>query len=129
MSIQDTPSPSIKEAKKSIQLFNEQLIERSKGETPIEELLESRSDFIDRLLSSAWSDFLGAYSNELSLIATGGYGRAELHPFSDIDLLIIFDEEKLTQYQTNIESFSTFLWDIGLKPGLSVRTLKDCIEQ
>ena len=129
MSIQDTPSPSIKEAKKSIQLFNEQLIERSKGETPIEELLESRSDFIDQLLSSAWSDFLGAYSNELSLIATGGYGRAELHPFSDIDLLIIFDEEKLTQYQTNIESFSTFLWDIGLKPGLSVRTLKDCIEQ
>lgn len=120
---------SISETKALIQQFNHELIQRSDSKETIESLLEARSDFIDRLLSHSWAAFLADQRDELSLVATGGYGRAELHPFSDIDLLIIFDKEKLTQCQGAIESFTTFLWDIGLKPGLSVRTLDDCLEQ
>lgn len=118
--------PSIKAV---IQRFNENLANQSKTDTSIEHLLESRSDFIDHLLTACWDDILGEHSKQLSLVATGGYGRAELHPFSDIDLLIIFNEEELSEYQSNLEQFSTHLWDIGLKPGLSVRTTADCLEQ
>ncbi|PHS71306.1 MAG: [protein-PII] uridylyltransferase [Cycloclasticus sp.] len=120
---------SIVQIKARIQSFNDGLFERAKSNISIEVLLEERSDFIDHLLTSCWSDIIGNYRNELSLVATGGYGRAELHPFSDVDLLIIFDEAKFDQCKPVLESFSTFLWDIGLKPGLSVRTIDDCIEQ
>tara|TARA_R110002074_G_scaffold402342_1_gene608110 strand:- start:49255 stop:51891 length:2637 start_codon:yes stop_codon:yes gene_type:complete len=120
---------NIKEIKSIIKVFNEDLIERSKSDETIEALLKARSDFIDNLLTNCWCDLLAEGADEFSLVATGGYGRAELHPFSDIDLLIIFDEAKLAQYQSSIESFSTFLWDIGIKPGLSVRSIGDCLEQ
>ncbi|ORU93101.1 MAG: bifunctional uridylyltransferase/uridylyl-removing protein [Cycloclasticus sp. symbiont of Bathymodiolus heckerae] len=129
--IPSAPSPmhSIPEIKARIQEFNEDLLERAKSDEIIEVLLEARSDFIDLLLTECWHKILGEHSHKLSLIATGGYGRAELHPFSDIDLLIVFDEKTLDEYKSDLESFSTFLWDIGLKPGLSVRTIDDCFEQ
>lgn len=121
---------NISNIKKRIQQFNDELIERAKADdTVIEELLEKRSDFIDKLLTACWTDILAGFSNDISLVATGGYGRAELHPFSDIDLLIIFDKASFEQCKPSLEIFSTFLWDIGLKPGLSVRTLDDCVEQ
>ena len=119
----------IADIKALIQAFNNELHTRAKSGETVETLLKARSDFIDQLLTNYWNEILGPYSNQLALIATGGYGRAELHPFSDIDLLIIFDESVLDNYKTELESFSTFLWDIGLKPGLSVRTISDCLEQ
>ncbi|MEO1888437.1 MAG: [protein-PII] uridylyltransferase [Cycloclasticus sp.] len=117
------------EIKTLIQTFNEGHLERAKSDVIIEVLLEERSDFIDLLLTNCWADILGEQRNYIALIATGGYGRSELHPFSDIDLLIIFDEHSFEQCKMSLESFSTYLWDIGLKPGLSVRTIEDCIEQ
>ncbi len=124
-----TTSQSIADIKALIRTFNESILERAKSDVTIEALLEERSDFIDHLLTNCWCDILGSHSEKPSLIATGGYGRAELHPFSDIDLLIIFDEAQLEDYKSELESFATFLWDIGLKPGLSVRSIADCIEQ
>ena len=120
---------SINEVKSLIQTFNEELHKRETSEATIEALLEERSDFIDHLLTDCWNDILGDHASDLALVATGGYGRAELHPFSDIDLLIIFDQSKLDASKSALESFSTFLWDIGLKPGLSVRIIADCVEQ
>lgn len=129
MTLTTTSAPSIADIKATIKQFNEQLKARSTSGISIELLLKERSDFIDQLLSHCWVDLLAEQCSQLALIATGGYGRAELHPFSDIDLLIIFDENNLEHCQSAIESFSTFLWDIGLKPGLSVRTIADCLEQ
>ncbi|HIG79363.1 MAG TPA: [protein-PII] uridylyltransferase [Cycloclasticus sp.] len=120
---------NIVEIKALIQTFNKGQLKRAKSNENIEVLLEDRSDFIDHLLSNCWSDILGEHRDDISLVATGGYGRSELHPFSDIDLLIIFNADALEQFKSTLESFSTYLWDIGLKPGLSVRTIDDCIEQ
>ncbi|MEW5009556.1 [protein-PII] uridylyltransferase [Cycloclasticus sp. 46_83_sub15_T18] len=120
---------NIADIKAVIQQFNDELFERSQTGTTIEVLLKERSDFIDQLLSRCWGEFLADQCSQLALVATGGYGRAELHPYSDIDLLIIFDEQQLEHCRSAIESFSTYLWDIGLKPGLSVRTIDDCLEQ
>jgi [protein-PII] uridylyltransferase len=91
-------------------------------------LLKERSDFIDALLGSCWQHFLSRHAPQLSLIAAGGYGRRELFPYSDIDIVILLDSDETAAYQEALANFSTFLWDIGLKPGQSVRTLEECVD-
>ena len=91
-------------------------------------LLKERSDFIDEILSCCWQHFLGKYASKLVLCAVGGYGRRELFPYSDIDIVILLDSDDTSVYSEALANFFTFLWDIGLKPGQSVRTLKQCIE-
>ncbi len=90
------------------------------------ELLHQKSDFMDALLVDIWQHFMGNFSLKFTLIAVGGYGRRELFPFSDVDILILVDHSKEEKYQETLSAFNTFLWDIGLKLGLSVRTLKEC---
>ncbi len=90
-------------------------------------LLKEKSVFIDELLSSTWLHFLGDYADNLCLIAVGGYGRRELFPHSDIDIVIVLDHNNISVYQEMLTNFSTFLWDIGLKPGQSVRTVEECV--
>ena len=91
-------------------------------------LLSHRAGFIDQLLKSCWNHFLGKDRHNASLIATGGYGRGELFPHSDIDILIIVAPENRDHNQDDLARFSRFLWDIGLKPGQSVRSIDDCIQ-
>jgi [protein-PII] uridylyltransferase len=94
----------------------------------VSRLLEEKSDFIDKVLSHCWRHFLGDYAQSLSLIAVGGYGRRELFPYSDIDIVILLDSDDTSPYRESLANFSTFLWDIGLKPGQSVRTIEECIK-
>jgi len=67
--------------------------------------------------------------NELELIAVGGYGRKEMHPYSDIDLLVLLNEEPNIELQTFLEKFLTLLWDLQLKIGHSVRPIDDCLKR
>ena len=91
--------------------------------------LNKRSDDTDDLIHNL------ALSNNLNLIqdfgifSVGGYGRGELHPYSDIDLLLL-SKNKLTKAdQKKIESFISFLWDLGLQVGHSVRTVSQATDQ
>jgi [protein-PII] uridylyltransferase len=93
------------------------------------DLLKENADFIDNLLTSGWQYFLGEHAEKLSLIAVGGYGRRELFPHSDIDIVIVLDDGNIAIYGQMITNFLTFLWDIGLKPGQSVRTVAECIAE
>ena len=90
-------------------------------------LLKEKSDFIDLILSCCWEHFLGAYATQLSLCAVGGYGRRELFPHSDIDIIILLDSSDTGPYQEALSNLFTFLWDIGLKPGHSVRSIDECV--
>ena len=92
----------------------------------IEELIQLRAAFVDKLLGNIW-DNIDWGDGSISLAAVGGYGRGELHPHSDIDLLILVDGDP-AEYQSPIEQFITLLWDIKLDIGHSVRTLADCLE-
>ncbi|MCK5120800.1 MAG: [protein-PII] uridylyltransferase [Methylococcales bacterium] len=92
------------------------------------QLLIENAVFIDHILTLCWNHFLKQYATQLSLVATGGYGRNELFPNSDIDILILLKNPETSTLQDNLSAFSNFLWDIGLKPGQSVRTIAECIQ-
>lgn len=92
----------------------------------IRTLVYERALFIDCILHYAWYQF--DWPAGISLEAVGGYGRGELHPFSDIDLLILHEPEVLPSCRDNIERFLTLLWDIGLEIGHSVRTVRQCVD-
>lgn len=90
----------------------------------IRSLINNRALFIDCMLHYAWHQH--TWREDCGLIAVGGYGRAELHPHSDIDILILFEDDHVESQAANIEAFIMFLWDIGLDIGHSVRTLAQC---
>jgi len=91
------------------------------------ELLRERAALIDDMLRYAWQD-LGLAEEGLALVAVGGYGRGELHPHSDIDLLILRHSPDPDQ-TSGLESFLTLLWDLGLQIGHSVRSVDECVAQ
>lgn len=94
---------------------------------PIHELVQGRARLVDDVLVAAWSLFGLEETPGLALLAVGGYGRGELHPHSDVDLLILSDDEPATEACGRLERFIAFLWDIGLEIGHAVRTLDECV--
>jgi [protein-PII] uridylyltransferase len=94
-------------------------------------ILSAYSWLIDRILTAAWIHLAPQEMKyrRSALIAVGGYGRSELHPYSDIDLLILFRSKPNSMERLFSETYIRFLWDIGLQVGHSVRTLKDCVAQ
>ncbi|KLV08497.1 protein-PII uridylyltransferase [Photobacterium aquae] len=94
---------------------------------PVTTLVEARAGFIDRLLTELWGVFGLDGHPTLSLVAVGGYGRGELHPLSDVDILLL-SQEPLDEATGNLASaFLTQLWDLKLDIGHSVRTIDECI--
>ncbi len=93
----------------------------------VHQLVNERAHFADLILRHAWNRF--EWDADISLIAVGGYGRGELHPHSDIDLLILMRHDKPARYRQSIEDFLTFLWDIQLKIGHSTRSVSQCVDE
>lgn len=101
----------------------------SAGHTPIGDLVAERALLVDEILKRAWHLHFSD-ADEASLVAVGGYGRGELHPGSDIDLMILLGgEQNFEAFKSNLEQFLTLLWDIGLQVGQSVRTIDDCVRE
>ncbi|MGZ4998799.1 MAG: [protein-PII] uridylyltransferase [Methylomonas sp.] len=123
----DQPSP-IAAFKQLISIQNQTLKHRFKPDRSVTNLLTAKSRFIDDLLRCCWLHFLGDQTDSLALIATGGYGRSELFPHSDIDILILIAPAEKETLQDQLSNFSRFLWDIGLKPGQGVRSIDECLE-
>ncbi|OOR90840.1 [protein-PII] uridylyltransferase [Moraxella caviae] len=87
----------------------------------IAQLIALRTAAMDALMVALFTAF--GLPDELALFAVGGYGRGELLPNSDVDLLLIGKD--ITRHQARIEPFVARLWDIGITPAISVRTLDD----
>ncbi|WP_049721528.1 [protein-PII] uridylyltransferase [Gilvimarinus polysaccharolyticus] len=118
--------PPISVFKDAITAANAQFDVRFCEGEDIRTLVHERALFVDCLLHYAWYQF--DWPDGISLEAVGGYGRCELHPHSDIDLLILLDDGLIDHCQDNLERFLTLLWDIGLEIGHSVRTVEQCVE-
>jgi [protein-PII] uridylyltransferase len=102
------------------------LKQRFLDDEPVERLVRDRARLVDALLKTAWQLHAGEYAREIDLIAVGGYGRGELNLCSDIDIMILLPKSEATPWQANLEGFLTFMWDIGLEVGHSVRTIDEC---
>ncbi|MBW3566664.1 MAG: [protein-PII] uridylyltransferase [Proteobacteria bacterium] len=93
----------------------------------ITELVRARSDAVDRIMQLAWREHLQEADTTLALLAVGGYGRGELHPASDIDIMVLAATSPDKATTRRLEGFITFLWDIGLEIGHSVRTVAESV--
>ncbi|WP_410498491.1 [protein-PII] uridylyltransferase [Chitinibacter sp. S2-10] len=90
-------------------------------------LLNELAALTDTTLAELWNRH--EFTNEVLLAAVGGYGRGELYPHSDIDLLILLPDQPSAALLEKLEIFVGELWDIGLEVGHSVRTIADCLNE
>ncbi len=108
---------------------HEELKVRFLAEEPVESLVQARALLVDTVLREAWSAQAVADNASCALVAVGGYGRGELHPCSDIDILLLVPQPPDAQGRGIVERLVTFLWDIGLEVGHSVRTVEECAQE
>lgn len=85
--------------------------------------LAAHSLLVDQILNKLWQSL--EFEDKASLVACGGYGRQELFPFSDVDLLLLIPKKVNHSLNQKIEQFITLAWDIGLRISHSVRNLYD----
>lgn len=90
-------------------------------------LLRGRARLVDGVLGDLWQ--LCTLPASATLVAVGGYGRGELYPCSDVDILVLLDADPDENLRGNIERFIGYLWDLGLDIGHSVRTLDECMNE
>jgi [protein-PII] uridylyltransferase len=125
--------------KTAVRAIYDQQVQQFTQDYNIVHLIKERSQAIDTILTLAWHYY--HLADKAALVAVGGYGRGELHPYSDVDLLLLHDEtiqldqttgqqtEQEQQFIDNLQCFIALLWDIGLEIGHSVRTVKQCINE
>lgn len=95
----------------------------------IRDVVIARSNLIDEALIFLWKH-AGLDQSRLGLFAVGGYGRKEMLPYSDVDIMILAEDEIDLELEKQISTFISSLWDVGnFKPGTSVRTIQNCVEQ
>ena len=89
-------------------------------------LLRAQARLIDRVLAALWKS--NRPPSTMALVATGGYGRGEQYPSSDVDVLVLLGKEPTESEGEQIERLIGLFWDVGLEIGHSVRTVEACVE-
>ena len=95
----------------------------------IEFFLNKRSENIDNLIREIAIQTRLNSINDFGIFSVGGYGRGELHPYSDIDLLLLSKSNLSKSDQKKIELFISILWDLDFEVGHSVRTIEQARNQ
>ncbi len=103
------------------------LAARFDSDVDIDRLLAERAAAVDLHVQGAWQRCIPP-NVELALFAVGGYGRGELFPQSDVDLLVLAEPEAQTRHAEALARFFAVLWDAGLMVGHAVRSLGQCTE-
>ena len=113
--------------KSRIQKGQQELCEQYNRDPDPARLLYERSHLVDEVLRDLWAEL--HFSDALALAAVGGYGRGELWPYSDIDLLILLPTDPDAVLAEQLEQLVGLFWDVGLEIGHSVRTVEDCLKE
>jgi [protein-PII] uridylyltransferase len=103
-----------------------QLRERYLAGLPARRMLRGQAMLTDALLREVWRHL--QMPPAAALLAVGGYGRGELFPWSDVDLLVLLGDAPTAAIESKVEELIGTLWDIGLEVGHSVRTAEQCLE-
>ncbi|RIZ56999.1 bifunctional uridylyltransferase/uridylyl-removing protein GlnD [Vibrio sp. PID23_8] len=118
----------ISELKQELEKFSAYQKQEFFSHHPVTNLVLSRAEYMDLFLNRLWQHFGFNDIHNISLIAVGGYGRGELHPLSDIDILILSNHRLPTALEAKISEFITLLWDLKLEVGHAVRSVEECAE-
>ncbi len=121
----NAPSPALTELRQALARTQQELATNYLAHPDCRNYLHSRSALVDRTLSALWSQ--ADMPAKWALIAVGGYGRGELYPYSDIDVLIALEDTPTPELEAKIEQLIGQFWDLGLAIGHSVRTIDECI--
>ncbi len=105
---------------------SDDLIARFEDGQPVTDLVRLRASLVDHVLLCLWREHAGPLRDSAAMVAVGGYGRGELHPCSDVDIMLLVGNKLPADGEQLLSSFLTSLWDIGLDIGHSVRTVKQC---
>ncbi|MCE3602231.1 [protein-PII] uridylyltransferase [Massilia sp. P8910] len=92
-----------------------------------EKLLRGLRHSVDEVLTEAWQTV--GLPASTALVGVGGYGRGELFPYSDVDLLILLGEPADAITRAKLEELVQMLWDLGLEIGHSIRTIDECMSE
>lgn len=92
-----------------------------------EKLLVKLCRSVDTALMHAWQAF--GLPDNAALVAVGGYGRGELFPYSDVDVLILLETQPDAAFQAKLEEIVQVFWDLGLEIGHSIRTIDECLSE
>ncbi|NWN92226.1 [protein-PII] uridylyltransferase [Marinobacter adhaerens] len=121
--ISGDPSP-VMAARELLQTRYDADAEAFRQGADVRALVRSRADTVDTVLRLIWNRYPFSSSPDIAMIAVGGYGRGELHPHSDIDLLILTRNGVEPGWQDDLGAFITLLWDLKLDIGHSVRSIE-----
>ena len=122
-------SRPVSDCRQALERANENLNHRFLQGAAVTELVRLRSDLIDCLLVRLWHHYSNQPAEAVALVAVGGYGRGELHPYSDIDIMALTADDLPQAAESALSEFFTALWDIGLEIGHSVRTVSQCCQE
>ncbi|MDH3578320.1 MAG: [protein-PII] uridylyltransferase [Gammaproteobacteria bacterium] len=120
-------STSYVEIRAALAAASDELKRRFEAGDSVVDLVHARAAVIDEQLNKLWRHELD--ESGAALVAVGGYGRGELHPYSDVDVMVLLPDELPPGAEDALSAFITALWDIGLEIGHSVRTIAQCFEQ
>ncbi len=121
------PTPADRRA--ALQAADEALTRRFLDGESVVELVHDRARQVDDILVALWRDCTGDLASTLALVAVGGYGRGELHPHSDVDIMVLLPDGFDAGECEPIHRFVTALWDMGLEIGHSVRSVENCHDE
>ncbi|MEP3589649.1 MAG: [protein-PII] uridylyltransferase [Marinobacter sp.] len=124
--ISHDPSPVVA-AREYLQHHYEADAEAFRQGADVRTLVHARATTVDTVLRLIWNRYPFSSSPDIALVAVGGYGRGELHPHSDIDLLILTHQGTESAWQDDLSAFITLLWDLKLDIGHSVRSVDECV--
>ncbi|MEZ8610008.1 bifunctional uridylyltransferase/uridylyl-removing protein GlnD [Vibrio sp. 10N.222.51.C8] len=116
------------ELKNQLEIFTQYQKNEFLNHHPVTDLVLLRSEYMDLLLNRLWENFGFNKLPHISLVAVGGYGRGELHPLSDIDILIVSQKTLPPALGEKVSQFITLLWDLKLEVGHAVRTITECLD-
>jgi [protein-PII] uridylyltransferase len=108
---------------------NGALVQRFIAGESATDLVADQSAIVDRVIRAAWERTCGPLLPDVALVAVGGYGRGELHPYSDVDLLVLLPDRRGKDAREPVAAFLALLWDIGLQVGHGTRTVAECREE
>ena len=106
----EEPQLSIAELKNQLEKFANYQKQEFLAHHPVTDLVLGRAEYIDLLLNRLWQHFGFTALPNISLVAVGGYGRGELHPLSDIDILVVSRKTLPDALATKVSEFITLLW-------------------